>query len=128
MTDFTFDDVSSNRYGNNPMDNLLAGEMKSEIPLQQHQQQQRSQNRQQENFQAEKQYQQQQQQNLVDVTEKNTLANAKNIGYDPSEYMVVEDNNLSSINDVNLFVRIMLGLILFFQLFIIFRMFAQNSN
>lgn len=140
MTEFSFDDgvSSGSRYGNNHMDNLLAGEMTQQIPQQQPKSRSRSsmsnaQDRQeqqkQENFQAERNYQQQQQQNLVDVTQQNTLANSKNLGYDPNEYLVVDDNQLSSVNDVNLFIRIMLGLILFFQIFIIFRLFAQqNSN
>lgn len=143
MADFSFDEGggSGSRYGNNRMDNLLAGEMTQQIPQQQPKQQShsrssmsnaidRQEQRKQENFQAERNYQQRQQQNLVDVTQQNTLANSKNLGYDPNEYLVVDDNQLSSVNDVNLFVRIMLGLILFFQIFIIFRLFAhqQNSN
>ena len=137
MADFSFEESAGGqgggRYGNNPMDNLLAGEMTQQFPQQSKapppsKRSDRQDQQQQENFQAEKQYQQRQQQNLVDVTQQNTLANSKNLGYDPSEYMVVEDNQLSSVNDVNLFVRIMLGLILFFQIFIIFRLFAQNSN
>ena len=138
MTDFNFDDVGTggSRYGNSQMDNLLAGDQIENIPRQQQGPPKTSQNaqnrreqQQQQNAQAERQYQQRQQQSLVDVTQQNTLANSKNLGYDPQEYMVLEDNQLSSVNDVNLFVRIMLGLILFFQIFIIFRLFAnQNSN
>lgn len=138
MADFSFEEPNgggrSGRYGNNPMDNLLAGEMTQQFPQQPKSQsgtrggQERHEQRQQENFQAEKNYQQRQQQNLADVTQQNTLSNSKNLGYDPSEYMVMDDNQLSSVNDVNLFVRIMLGLILFFQIFIIFRLFAHQQN
>lgn len=135
MTDFKFDENvgRDSRYGNNPMDNLLAGEMNQQMPTIQESRtmnnaHERQESQQQENFQNEKQYQRLQQQDLVNVTDQNTMANSKNIGYDPNEYTIVDDNQLSSVNDVNLFVRIMLGLILFFQIFIIFRLFAQNQN
>jgi hypothetical protein len=141
MADFSFEESSgrgNSRYGNSRMDNLLAGDMTQQFSDDQQQQQQqqhpvsqrsqeRLEQRRRENFQAERNFQQQQQQNLVDVTQQNTLANAKNLGYDPSEYEVVEDKHLSSVNDVNLFIRIMLGLILFFQIFIIFRLFAHQQ-
>jgi hypothetical protein len=129
MADFSFEEPSGgsggqgSRYGNNPMDNLLAGEMTQQFPPQQSKPQSSSGTRGGQERQG-----QRQQQNLADVTQENTLSNSKNLGYDPSEYMVMDDNQLSSVNDVNLFVRIMLGLILFFQIFIIFRLFAQQNR
>ena len=140
MEGFSFDEggSSGSRYGNNRMDTLLAGEMSQQIPQQSQSHSKtsmsnaldRQEQQKQENFQNERNYQQQQQQNLSDVTQQNTISNSKNLGYDPSEYEVFDDKQLSSVNDVNLFIRIMLGIILFFQIFIIFRLFAhqQNSN
>lgn len=140
---FSFDDdesPKSNRYGNSRMDNLLAGEMKfvdDEPPQQQMAppppgRAGRERRNQQESFQQERDYSTTQQKNLLDVTEQNTIANSKqnnnNLGYDPSEFMVMDDNTVSSnVNDVNLFIRVMLGLILFFQIFIIFRLFTRSA-
>lgn len=138
---FSFDDEApkSSRYGNSRMDNLLAGEQQQHFQpddLQQEKQhsgrEARERKSQRESFQQERDFSTTQQRNLLDVTEQNTVANSRNgknnLGYDPSEFMVVDDDSVSSnVNDVNLFIRVMLGLILFFQIFIIFRLFTRTA-
>lgn len=140
---FAFDDdqPKATRYGNSPMDNLLAGEQQQHFAAEDFQQQQqhtgheaRARKNQRESFQQERDFSTNQQRNLLDATEQNTIANSRrgnknnNLGYDPSEFMVVDENSVASnVNDVNLFVRVMLGLILFFQIFIIFRLFTRSA-
>lgn len=129
-TDFSFDDEPAagvSRYGNSLMDNELAGEMSQPLPQKPPPQQPQRQRQRQQKVEP------QQPQQLYDqLTEQNTRMNAKNIGYDPTEFMVADEDMLqmSEANSIDFkyFIYIMLGLILFFQVFIVFKLFFQSKN
>jgi len=123
--EFSFEEpVRGNRYNNSRMDNNLAGDMSQGLPEERSLPPPPPPSRRNNNTPAPNE-------DLYDtITEQNTRQNSK-IGYDPTEFMLADESMLKGKEEqgfetTKYTTQILLALILFFQIFIVFKLFFSK--